>query len=334
MNYFEHHIGDYAEATGHLTFVEDAAYSRMIRKYYAQEKPLPADVKVVQRLVGARTKEEREAVATVLEEFFVLQADGWHNTRCDAEIEHFKAGEPEREAKKANEDNRTKRHRAERAQLFQVLTSAGLHAAWNIGIQELRDMVKALPVTAPVTQPVTASVMPVTATQSPITNTQSPVIQTNNDNAVVVGLPEPEVSGERASPSAAGMPPVEAQGQSNDPAIVLTVALRKLGVEALFTNPPVQDWAKRNVQMIVLTQAIAMAREQKGPTAKIPVNYLVPIVDKLLAPQAGRQASHAPMPDLKFNPNDQDRSADAALMAEAMKRHGITVPAGDEEIEL
>lgn len=89
MNYYEHHIGDYAEATAHLSFVEDAAYSRLIRKYYASEKPLPADIKTVQRLVGARTKEEREAVATVLEEFFDLQDDGWHNTRCDEEIARY-----------------------------------------------------------------------------------------------------------------------------------------------------------------------------------------------------------------------------------------------------
>ena len=44
MNYYEHHIGDYAQATAHLTFVEDAAYSRLIRKYYAEERPLPADL--------------------------------------------------------------------------------------------------------------------------------------------------------------------------------------------------------------------------------------------------------------------------------------------------
>ena len=48
INYYEHHIGDYAEATGHLSFVEDAAYSRLIRKYYASESPLPEDLKQVQ----------------------------------------------------------------------------------------------------------------------------------------------------------------------------------------------------------------------------------------------------------------------------------------------
>lgn len=86
MNFYKHHIGDYAQATAHLSFVEDAAYSRLLRKYYAEEKPLPADLKAVQRLVGARTREEREAVETVLGEFFDLQADGWHNKRADAEL--------------------------------------------------------------------------------------------------------------------------------------------------------------------------------------------------------------------------------------------------------
>jgi len=93
MNYYEHHIGDYAEATLHLSFVEDAAYSRLIRKYYSTERPLPADLKQVQRLIGARTKEERQAVADILDEFFELEADGWHNKRCDAEIARYR-GKP------------------------------------------------------------------------------------------------------------------------------------------------------------------------------------------------------------------------------------------------
>ena len=194
MNYYEHHIGDYAEATSHLTFVEDAAYSRLIRKYYATEKPLPSEIKSVQRLVGARSKEEREAVETMLKEFFVLEVDGWHQLRCDDEIQRFRDGEPEREAKKANEQNRTKHHREERSRLFKILTSAGKHAPWNIGINELRAMVSAIPEepetpkepspetkpVTPVTQPVTATATPVTATQTPDTRHQTPVcIPTN-----------------------------------------------------------------------------------------------------------------------------------------------------------
>lgn len=89
MNYYEHHIGDYDEATSHLTACEDGIYSRMIRKYYATEKPLPADINQVQRLVRARTREEKQAVKTILEEFFCLADDGWHNWRCDEEIARY-----------------------------------------------------------------------------------------------------------------------------------------------------------------------------------------------------------------------------------------------------
>ena len=90
MNYYEHHIGDYAEATAHLTFIEDATYSRLIRKYYATEKPLPIEIKLVQRLINARSKEEKNAVISILNEFFTLTDDGWRQERCDHEITRFK----------------------------------------------------------------------------------------------------------------------------------------------------------------------------------------------------------------------------------------------------
>lgn len=90
MRHFAHHIGDYAAATAHLSFVEDGAYHRLLRRYYQDERPLPADVKEVQRLVGARSKEERQAVANVLAEFFDLEADGYHQRRADEEIEAYR----------------------------------------------------------------------------------------------------------------------------------------------------------------------------------------------------------------------------------------------------
>lgn len=107
MNFYKHHIGDYAQATAHLTFVEDAAYMRLLRKYYAEEKPLPADLRAVQRLSGARTKEEKKAVEDVLSEFFFLQDDGWHNKRCDEEIVRANAqAETNRKIANARESRR------------------------------------------------------------------------------------------------------------------------------------------------------------------------------------------------------------------------------------
>ena len=86
MNYYSHHIGDYLSATAHLTLLEHGAYRRMIDVYYIHESALPLDRKQVYRLVGARTKEEREAVDSVLEEFFTESEEGWIQSRCDHEI--------------------------------------------------------------------------------------------------------------------------------------------------------------------------------------------------------------------------------------------------------
>jgi hypothetical protein len=88
------------------------------------------------------------------------------------------------------------------------------------------------------------------------------------------------------SPRAAALPPREEPSVSTDPAIALAGALRKIGVDATFTHPTVRDWAERKVSMEVMYAAVGLAREQKGPTAKIAPNYLIPIVDKLLNPPA------------------------------------------------
>ncbi len=155
MNFYKHHIGDYAQATAHLSFVEDAAYSRMIRKYYAEERPLPADVKAVQRLVGARTREEKQAVSDVLEEFFELREDGWHNKRCDSELAENQSLDEDREARAANERERQRRHREERRKLFEQLRALDIVPAWDTRTETLRKLFQDTSATASVTQPAT-----------------------------------------------------------------------------------------------------------------------------------------------------------------------------------
>lgn len=87
MNYYQRHIGDYQRATGHLSLVEHGVYNLLLDRYYATEKPIPADQ--VYRLARARTDDERAAVDAVLAEFFQLDeaANAWRNRRTDAEIE-------------------------------------------------------------------------------------------------------------------------------------------------------------------------------------------------------------------------------------------------------
>jgi len=91
VNYYEHHIGDYDADTAHLSWLEDMAYTRLMRLYYRKEAPIPAAVADACRLVRAATKEHRQAVESVLHEFFTLAVDGWHQKRCDADVVRYQA---------------------------------------------------------------------------------------------------------------------------------------------------------------------------------------------------------------------------------------------------
>lgn len=87
MNYYERHIGDYLKDTAHLSLLEHGVYGRLLDVYYTRETPLPTAQ--VERLIGVRSKEEREALRNVLEEFFTLDGDVLRHRRCDREIERY-----------------------------------------------------------------------------------------------------------------------------------------------------------------------------------------------------------------------------------------------------
>lgn len=91
MNHYPHHIGDFNNATRHLTRIERSLYRDLIDLYYDTEQPLSSDTSKIARRILANTEDERAALRLVLEEFFVLQDDGWHNARCDGEIARYRA---------------------------------------------------------------------------------------------------------------------------------------------------------------------------------------------------------------------------------------------------
>lgn len=91
MNFYSHHIGDFNNATRHLTRVERALYRDSIELYYDTELPLQSDFEMLARRVLARDDEEKAALKAVLSEFFTLESDGYHNKRCDEEIAKYHA---------------------------------------------------------------------------------------------------------------------------------------------------------------------------------------------------------------------------------------------------
>lgn len=87
MNYYERHIGDYLKDTSHLSLLEHGIYTRLLDVYYTRERAIPDDQ--VARLIGARSKDEKEALAVVLSDFFHLEDLGWTQGRCEAEISRY-----------------------------------------------------------------------------------------------------------------------------------------------------------------------------------------------------------------------------------------------------
>jgi len=83
--------GDYHRDTMHLTMIEHGAYLLLLSHYYSREEPLPLDSKTLFRICKAGKKSERDAILSILSEFFVQTPDGYRNTRADREIEKRRA---------------------------------------------------------------------------------------------------------------------------------------------------------------------------------------------------------------------------------------------------
>ena len=87
MHYYKFNIADWHLATSHLSLEEEAVYFKLINFYYDSEKAIPLETdSVIRRL---RLGSVKNTVGIVLQEFFVLQDDGWHHLRCDDEISKY-----------------------------------------------------------------------------------------------------------------------------------------------------------------------------------------------------------------------------------------------------
>lgn len=100
MNYYNRNLGDYAKDAQHLSLLEHGAYTLLIDRYYGSEKPIAEPD--IYRVARAVTRAERDAVDTVLREFFKLEDGFWTQGRIEREIEKANtAGDRSRENGKA-----------------------------------------------------------------------------------------------------------------------------------------------------------------------------------------------------------------------------------------
>ncbi len=88
MHYYQFDISAWAIHTSHLTVEEEGVYRRLLDYYYDTELPIPEETKsVIRRL---RLVNHEDIVASILNEFFDLEDDGWHNHRADLVINEYR----------------------------------------------------------------------------------------------------------------------------------------------------------------------------------------------------------------------------------------------------
>ncbi len=91
MNFYPHHIKDFNNSTRHLTRVERSVYRDAIEFYYDSESVLTDDINKLSRRLLCVSEEEKNALKTVLSEFFIKTDSGYFHERCDVEITKYRA---------------------------------------------------------------------------------------------------------------------------------------------------------------------------------------------------------------------------------------------------
>lgn len=89
MNYYQHHISDFNNATIYLSRIERSIYREMLDLYYDTEKALPSDIEMLKKRLRIADESEEKALIFVLSEYFQKEEDGYHHHRCDSEIQKY-----------------------------------------------------------------------------------------------------------------------------------------------------------------------------------------------------------------------------------------------------
>ena len=111
MHYYQFNIADYRKQTNYLSLLEHAIYRSLIDTYYLEERPLCDDVAKLMRTHNIKSDEEKAAFNLVINDFFVLESDGYHLSRCDKDLEKiYEKSEKARASAKARWDKEEKKN--------------------------------------------------------------------------------------------------------------------------------------------------------------------------------------------------------------------------------
>lgn len=93
--------------TAHLSNQQMGIYDRLLDWYYENRKPLPIGWVQLHRICSALAPDEQEDLQAVVQEFFTMEDDGWHQRTADEEI--AKAADLSQKRREAQAERERKR---------------------------------------------------------------------------------------------------------------------------------------------------------------------------------------------------------------------------------
>ncbi|MBR7919023.1 YdaU family protein [Burkholderia vietnamiensis] len=241
MYMWPRHIGDYLNATLGLSMLEDGAYGRLLDWMYANEKPLPEDIREIYRIARASTSAEKKAIVSIVEKFFrLVPGCGYRNKRCDAVIERYKSK--------------------------QIKAEAAANARWGKSGRNADAYANALQTDMPESYDGNANQNH--NQNQKTTGSNSHTAASNVGGAASAGMRE---LGDSEKPDAPTAP-------AGTTAALLSLALRERGVQCTPSHPDLVALVNQGVSLETAIAAADHARISK-PDGQLPLRYVTRILE-------------------------------------------------------
>jgi len=273
LNYYRRYVGDYLRDTARLSMLDHGAYCLLLDYYYSEEEPLPADRQEIYTMVRAMTPEHRKSVDKILDRYFELADDGYHNNRADEELGVATAViETSREnGKKGGRPKTQKQTRNETQTETQNITQTK---------------------TGKVTRDEPANNHPPTTNHQPPASSLQPPASSQSGGGV-------DASSSAREPQKAPPPlpekdskTVEKAELTEGPAVDLARHLQSLEVGIAENDARLDAWIAKGMTLATADEAAAKARTRKGRgSGPIPLNLIALIIDDLLDPAASSKGN-------------------------------------------
>lgn len=238
------YIADYLADTMHLTVEEHGAYLLLIGHCWMQGGSLPNDERRL-RAISKLDPQQWKTSWPVLCEFFVEQDGVLRQKRVDAELERATRNvEQKKLAGRASADKRNRQRQSNGRS-----TDDATETPTDISTEQSTEVQR--------------------HTQRRGNSPPPPTEELLTNNTSTLTTVDPPDTGGLVSPEKTGL---------------LTLHLRRMGIKAFSTSEEIVDWAKKNVSLEMLDEAVQIARAQLKDE-QFSSAYLVKIVDKLLNPK-------------------------------------------------